>query len=131
MTTRPTIDELLDSICSGTGIPTRLYTDDATLDATVPGWRLQADGPAAITAEFARWFAHPGRFEELERRPFAAGDGELVTYLLVWEEDGVPHAAHHAHTLVLDAGGRIAKDTVFCGGRWAAPLLAEMAGAGR
>ncbi|MBA2281467.1 MAG: hypothetical protein H0W25_09575 [Acidimicrobiia bacterium] len=127
----PAIDDMLDAIRAGAGIPEHLYAEGAVLDATVPGWRLRADGPTAITTEYGRWFAHPGRFEELERRPFAAGDGELVTFLLTWEEDGVPHAAHHAHTVVLDDRGRIASDTVFCGGRWAAPLLAEMAAAAR
>ena len=40
-------------------------------------------------------------------------------------EDGVPHAAHQVHLVTVDAG-RISRDTVFCGGRWPAALLAEM-----
>jgi hypothetical protein len=118
------IDRFLDAVAGGEGIPTGIYTDDAVLDATVPGWRFRASGPAAVTGEYARWFASPGRFEELERR--TVDDGEVVTYLLTWEEAGVPHAAHHCHVLVLDAEGRIARDAVFCGGRWSAELLAEM-----
>jgi hypothetical protein len=43
----------------------------------------------------------------------------------------VPHGAHHVHVLTTDAEGRIATDTVFCGGRWNATLLAQMAEAGR
>ncbi len=40
-------------------------------------------------------------------------------------ENGVPHAAHHMHLLRV-ADGRIVSDTVMCGGRWPAGLLAEM-----
>ena len=44
----------------------------------------------------------------------------------MWEQGGVPHADHHVHTIITGTDGRIVKDTVFCGGRWPAPLLAEM-----
>ena len=107
-----------------------LYTSDATLDATVPGWRFHCRGAAAVSAEYAGWFNAPGTFEELER--ILVPDGEVITYLLIWEEHGVPHAAHHSHRIVVDrATGRIAADRVFCGGRWNAELLASMAEAGR
>ena len=78
---------------------------------------------AALKDEYAHWFADPGRFEELRRIPFP--DGEVVEYVLTWVESGVPHAAHHVHVLDV-ADGRIARDTVVCGGRWPASLLAEM-----
>ena len=55
--------------------------------------------------------------------------GEVVTYLLAWNERGVPFAAHHCHVLRLDPHGRIASDRFFCGGRWDAARLAEMAAA--
>jgi hypothetical protein len=100
-----------------------VYAADATLDATVPNWRSEVHGPAGIIAEYARWFAHPARFEELVRRPIA--DGEVVSYVLAWEEHGVPHAGHHCHVLTVD-GGRITRDQVWCGGRWPAGLLAEI-----
>jgi len=37
----------------------------------------------------------------------------------------VPYACHQLHHLRI-SDGRISKDTVFCGGRWPAELLAEM-----
>jgi hypothetical protein len=37
----------------------------------------------------------------------------------------VPHAAHQAHVLRVQAD-RIAEHTVYCGGRWPANLLAQM-----
>lgn len=101
-----------------------VWAEGAVLDATVPNWRFGATGPDAIRATYATWFAHPARFADLRRLPTPGG--EVVEYTLCWEEDGVPHAAHHAHLLTLDAGGRIAEDHVFCGGRWDAALLAEM-----
>jgi hypothetical protein len=93
------------------------------LDATVPNWRFTTRGGDAIRAEYGRWFADAGHFEYLRRLPTAGG--EVVDYLLTWEEQGVPHAAHHMHILEV-SDGRIAADTVMCGGRWPAGLLAEM-----
>jgi hypothetical protein len=125
----PVVDRFLASVQAGE-LVADLYTLDATLDATVPGWRFHRRGAAAVRAEYAGWFAAPGTFEELDRIPVA--DGEIITYLLTWEEHGVPHAAHHSHRIVVDpATGRIAADRVFCGGRWNAELLASMAEAGR
>jgi hypothetical protein len=106
----------------------------ATLDATVPNWRMRVHGPDAIRAEYARWFADPARFEEIHRYQVTGnggGDGsdgnatEVVEYTLSWSENGVPHAGHHLHVLTV-ADDQIVSDTVFCGGRWPAALLAEM-----
>jgi hypothetical protein len=49
----------------------------------------------------------------------------VVEYTLSWTENGVPHAAHHVHLLTV-RDDRIVADTVMCGGRWPASLLAEM-----
>jgi len=121
------VDTFLHAVTSGTGIPVEIYAPGATLDATVPGWRLSAEGGDAIAAQYRSWFADPAAFEELERSPLP--DGEAVVYLLTWTEEGVPHAGHHCHLFRLDDDGLIASDTVFCGGRWSATLLAEMGAA--
>lgn len=125
--TATAVDKLLEAIEAGAGgTVADLYAADAVLDATVPGWRFHEQGGNAIAHQYAHWFADPGRFEELERRPTA--EGEVVTYLLAWEEHGVPHAAHHCHVLTVDRDtGRIVHDRVFCGGRWNATALAAMA----
>ncbi len=100
--------------------------DDVVLDATVPNWRFTVRGVGAVRAELARWYADPGTFEDLTRT--SVPGGELVTFTLRWQENGVPHAAHQAH--VVSVGGqRIVQDQVWCGGRWPAALLAEMAAA--
>jgi hypothetical protein len=119
------IDQFLRAIETAAMPGCDVWSDDAVLDATVPNWRLHAAGPDAIRAEYARWFAAPGHFDELRRFPLGDGSGEVVEYTLSWQEVGVPHAAHHMHLLTV-SDGRIVADTVMCGGRWPASLLAEM-----
>ena len=122
----PTVDRFLDAIASGEGVPADLLAPEATLDATVPNWRFEVAGRDAVARQYTAWFADLATFEELER--FAVDGGEVVTYLLAWLEGGAPYAAHHCHVLSLDAEGRITRDVFFCGGRWDAAQLAEMAG---
>jgi hypothetical protein len=118
------VDRLLAAIEAGTAPPADVFADDAVLDATVPNWRFSVRGGAAVRDQLKGWYRDPGYFEELRRSPIPGG--ELVEFALTWQENGVPHAAHQAHVLQV-AGGRITADTVFCGGRWPASLLAEMA----
>lgn len=100
-----------------------VFAEDAVFDATVPNWRFQVHGAAGIAAQLAGWFAVPGVFEELEISELPGGS--LIEFSLAWEEDGVPYACHQVHHLRIE-GGRITRDTAFCGGRWSAELLAEM-----
>jgi hypothetical protein len=124
MTPSSAVDRFLHAIETAMIPACDAWAAGATLDATVPNWRLHASGPDAIRAEYARWFAYPGRFEDVRRTPLDGG-GEVVEYTLAWQENGVPHAAHHMHRLTV-RDGLIMADTVFCGGRWPASLLAEM-----
>jgi hypothetical protein len=119
------VDEFLHAIENATISDCQVWSTDASLDATVPNWRLHADGAEAIRAEYARWFADPGHFDELNRYQVDGGKSELVEYTLSWQENGVPHAAHHMHLLTMK-DGFIVSDKVFCGGRWPASLLADM-----
>jgi hypothetical protein len=131
MTSEPVIDKFLGAIESATIPSCDAWSDDATLDATVPNWRMTVTGSDAIRAEYSRWFADPAHFDELRRYPVGGGPGEptahteLIEYTLSWSENGVPHAGHHMHLLTV-RDGQIVADTVFCGGRWPASLLAEM-----
>ena len=129
MASSAAIEKFLHAIQTATIPACDAWSAGATLDATVPNWRLHADGADAIRAEYARWFADPAHFDELRRCPLGNGDGEVIEYTLSWTENGVPHAAHHMHLLTV-AGGQIVSDTVMCGGRWPAALLAEMEAAG-
>jgi hypothetical protein len=117
------IDGFLAAVVAGSVAGCDVWSHDVVLDATVPDWRFRKDGVRAVKDEYARWFADPGRFEELRRVEFAGG--EVVAYLLTWLEGGVTHAARHLHILDVQ-DGRITRDTVVCGGRWPAPLVERM-----
>jgi hypothetical protein len=128
------VDKFLHAIENATIGDCQAWSADASLDATVPNWRLHASGADAIRAEYARWFADPGHFDELNRYSVESGASEsgaseLIEYTLSWQENGVPHAAHHMHLLTVK-DGFIVSDKVFCGGRWPASLLADMEAAG-
>jgi hypothetical protein len=118
------VDRLLQAIEHAAVPAAGAFAADAVLDATVPNWRFTVSGSANIEAELARWFADPGRLEELTVTQLP--DGALLEFVLAWEEDGEPHMAHQAHRLRL-RDGLIASDTAWCGGRWGAALQAEMA----
>ena len=125
-TTTTAVDRLLAVVVGGTP-GADLVTESSVLDATVPGWRFSVTGDD-ILEKLSQWFADPGELEELERH--VTPTGEVVTYTVTWVEGGVPHAAHHAHVLTID-DDRIVRDQFWCGGRWPAPLLAEMEAARR
>lgn len=119
------VDRLLAAIADGCGGAVRpLFRADAVLDVTIGGRRFHRIGSAPIAFQYRDWFRVPGRLEELDRRTTA--EGEVVTFLLTWQVDGVPHGAHHCHVLTLDDDGRIAIDRYFCGGPWDAAELAAM-----
>ena len=120
---RSVVEEFLACVERGDMASCDVWSAEAVLDATVPNWRFRKRGPGAIRAEYAAWFADPGHFEELSR--LTVPSGEVVRYQLTWVDNGVPHAAHHMHLLVVE-DGLITSDTVLCGGRWPASLLAEM-----
>lgn len=128
-TQAPTVvDRFTAAIEAGARVGAGVFADDAVVDATVPNWRWTIHGAEAIADTFAGWFADSGRFESLRRTSLP--DGEIVEFTLTWEENGIPHACHQSHHLTVRDGSIVA-DTVFCGGRWNAALLAEMAEAAR
>ena len=100
------------------------WSDAATLDAVVPGWRFTVEGADAVAAQFRGWFAQPGELEELRRQH--TDTGEIVEFTVTWTENGVPYAARQVHVLDFDEQGRVAHDHMWCGGRWPADLLAKM-----
>lgn len=122
-TTAPTtaVDRLLAVVVGGTPA-SDIFSPTAELDATVPGWRFSVNDDA-IVDQLAKWFAHPGELEELERH--VTPTGVVLAYTVTWFEGGVPAAARQVHVLTI-RDDRIVRDQFWCGGRWAAPLLAEM-----
>jgi hypothetical protein len=121
-TTATAIDDFLAIVSGDHGA--HPWSDDAVVDAVVPGWRMAITGAAAIDRQLRSWFADPGTLEELRRHPIPTG--EIVEFTVTWVENGVPHAARQLHVLDLDDAGRIVHDAMWCGGRWPAQLLAEM-----
>jgi hypothetical protein len=122
-TTPHPVDQFLVDLGSGAGIDPSVWSTDARLDATVPHWRFERVGADSVAAELSGWYSRPTTIDSVRRRPLP--NGEAVELDLSWVEDGVPHAAHQVHLLEVDDGHIIA-DTVYCGGRWPADLLAEM-----
>jgi len=123
--TLPVVDRFLAGIEAGQPIGD-VYAADATLDATVPGWRFQLQGVDAILDEYGRWFADPGRFHSIERHPLP--DGVLIRYV---QDSGVDAAAitvHHMHHLTI-VDDKVTRDVVFCGGRWGPAAVAQMGAA--
>jgi hypothetical protein len=119
-----TIDRFLTAVTSAS-IPSAadVWAPDCVVDATVPNWRMSLRGADAIRAEFAKWYADPASYEQLDRTPIPGG--AIVRFLLTWTEHGIPHAAHQVHVLQV-RDDRIVAQQVWCGGRWAADLMAEM-----
>jgi hypothetical protein len=107
----------------GAALTEDIFCGDVVLDATVPNWRFRVQGAGPVRDELGRWYADPGRFGEVGRNTIDGG--ELVEFTFSWEELGVPHMCHQAHVVRL-RDGRIASDTVFCGGRWPHSLLVQM-----
>jgi hypothetical protein len=127
-TTSTAVDRLLEVVVGARAVGDDVFTPDAVVDAVVPGWRFPMRGAARIASQFATWFDAPGRLEELDRQP--TPEGEVVSYTLTWVQHGVPHAARQVHMLTI-VDDRITRAQVWCGGRWPAPLLAEMEEAAR
>src|SRR3954454_5897629 len=98
MITTTALDGFLASICGMHDH--RPWSDDAVLDAVVPGWRFSVRGADAIDRQFRSWFADPGALEELRRQP--TPNGEVVELTITWIENGIPHAARQVHVLDLD-----------------------------
>jgi hypothetical protein len=119
------VSRLLGQLIAGAGVADDLFTAEARMDATVPHWRFPTHGAAKIAGQLTAWFTfeRPARYDELRRIPTPTG--EVVHLSVEWTENGVLHAAHQSLTIDLE-DGRVAAIGLWCGGRWPAPLLAEM-----
>jgi hypothetical protein len=84
------------------------YSQDALLDAALPGVRKRARGPEAITATLAGVFAGPGRLIEWDE---AAHDGGVAVWLERVGDDG--NAVRQRHYLHTDGGGRIVRHWLY------------------
>jgi len=105
-----------------------VWAADAVLDAVLPNWHMTVTGKTSIENQLQVWFGHAGTLERLRRHRIDGG--EVVEFTVTWVEGGVLHQARQVHILEFNADGHIAQDAMWCGGRWPASLLAEMAASG-
>jgi hypothetical protein len=55
----PAVDRFLDAVQSAGVAKSEAFAANAVSDTTVPNWRLQLHGGAAIRAKYATWFDYP------------------------------------------------------------------------
>lgn len=121
----PAADRFLAAVEAGR-LTSDLYAPDATLDATVPGWRFQVHGVDAILSEYGRWFSDPCRLHTIDRHRLP--DGELLRYVQDYDLESGSFTTHHLHLLTI-VDDKITRDVVFCGGRWGPEALEKMGSA--
>jgi hypothetical protein len=67
-----TVDRFMQTIEGATIGEAGVFAPDGVLDARVPNWHFAVQGAASIEAELGRWYADPGRFEEIRRMALPA-----------------------------------------------------------
>ncbi len=101
-----------------------LYQPDALLDANVPHWRFQLQGPEAIVATMRDGYGMPLRVAS--SRTVEAGEWQIAEWEVHFEAHGEEHLFREVHLLRL-AGGRIAEHVVYCTGHWDAEAIRRQA----
>jgi hypothetical protein len=120
------VDVLVHSISEATMPTCTAFGPSTVMDATVPQWRFSVRGADAIRGELSKWYPAPGRTEVVQRAPFPGG--ELLELCRTWDEPEGPISVHQAY-LIEVVGEEIASLKIWCGGRWTAAELADMAAA--
>jgi ketosteroid isomerase-like protein len=93
------------------------YRPDVLLDANMPGWRFQLQGPRAINAYFHEAQASfPGR-RLVSCRVTPTADGVVVETEVHFDHHGEERLWRDAHILHTD-GERITEHVMYCTGVW-------------
>ncbi len=103
-----------------------LYHPEVLLDAHVPNWRFQLQGPAAVAAATGTGLPGPGRFASFAVERTASAD-LLVQFEWRQDADHGGQVSREVHIFRLDDAGRIVEQVVFCAGVWDRELQARMA----
>ena len=103
-----------------------LYHPDVLLDAHVPDWRFQLQGPPAVAEATGTGLPGPGRFVAFDVETTAAAD-LLLRFEWRQDTDHGGRVSREMHLLHLDDAGRIVEQVVFCAGIWDRELQARMA----
>lgn len=101
-----------------------LYAPDALLDANLPSWRVQRQGPEAIAAQFEEWYPVPARFVEWREQPAEWGTVVELAELL---GEGDDETYNREAYLFFTRDGRITDQILYCTGGWDAATLARHA----
>jgi hypothetical protein len=102
--------------------PAGLFTSDVFCDFTLPRWRLQAQGPAAVVA--LRKQGHPGPGIVPRWRCDPTPTGFLIEFEERWSQDGKDWYSREMARADL-RGESICALSVYCTGDWDAAREAE------
>lgn len=98
------------------------YRAEVLLDANVPHWRFQLQGPAAIAEELRDQLAQLGTIEVVASSTHRCADGLVVELEVHARADGVERLWHEVHLLLGDDGG-IVEHRLYCTGIWDAETI--------
>ncbi len=101
-----------------------LYAPDALVDANVPYWRFQLQGPEAIKEVLHEGYGMPLRVASscvIDR-----GEWQIAEWEVHFEAHGEERLFREIHLLRLE-GGRIAEQVVYCTGHWDAEIIRRQA----
>src|SRR2546425_286076 len=125
------IQRFLDGMESGNWEGMERYlTGDTLLDATVPDWRFQYEGPEKVINQFRDWTSgHPWRV--IEARYTGASDGGVVELEIhgdcAGDDDHAPHEEMARQACVFSLrDGKISEFRLYCAGEWNEEVMARI-----
>jgi hypothetical protein len=101
-----------------------LYAPDALVDANVPYWHFQLQGPQAIVEILREGYSMPLRVAS--SRVIEAGEWQIAEGEVHFEEHGEEHLFREVH-LIRPEGGRLAEHVIYCTGHWDAETIRRQA----
>lgn len=102
----------------------RLYRPDALLDANVPSWRYQLQGPTAILAQFREEVQSFSGWRCTGWRATGTEDGVVVETEVRFDHNGEERLWRDVHILHSD-GEAITEHVIYCTGIWDAATIAR------
>lgn len=120
MTSLPAaVQRLLDGLTTGdwNGIEAHL-TPDAIQDGSMPGWRLQYQGPDRIAEAFRDEWTNHGTWEVVEQHVTRAGDTVVLDLEVVSSSGSGPRQTVRMANIFELRDDRIAEHRYYCAGEW-------------
>lgn len=101
-----------------------IYTPDVVLDAHVPSWRFQLQGPEAIVSWWLEQVSHFEKFRVTWVRVTPADGGAVVEWEMRADVEGGEALCRQVDVLHGD-GEKIDNHVIFCTGFWDPPTIAR------